>query len=96
MTLPAEGFIRRFLLHVLPKGCAKVRYYGIWSGSCRKRLGQARPLLAAAPLARDVDSLPERPAPQRLSEQSARCPYCKVGHLVPIETLYPQRRGPPC
>ena len=32
----AVQFLRRFLLHVLPRGSVKVRYYGIWSNSCRR------------------------------------------------------------
>jgi Putative transposase len=97
VTLPAVEFIRRFLQHVLPRGCAKVRYYGIWSGSCRKQLNQARALLnfplseaATAPVS--IVSLSELPVPVRLP---ARCPYCKIGQLIPIELLYPQRKVPP-
>jgi len=48
VTLPAQKFIHRFLLHVLPRGCAKVRYYGIWSPASRAQLEQARTLLSAA------------------------------------------------
>jgi len=36
MRLDIDEFIRRFLLHVLPKGFFKVRYYGIFSSGCRK------------------------------------------------------------
>jgi len=39
-TLPAMEFIGRFLQHVLPPGCTKVRYYGLWSNSCRRQLEQ--------------------------------------------------------
>jgi hypothetical protein len=49
VTLPALEFIARFLQHVLPQGCAKVRYYGIWAGSCRQQRQQVRALLSAAP-----------------------------------------------
>ena len=38
-------FIRRFLLHVLPKGFHKVRYYGLWHSSKRQLLARARVLL---------------------------------------------------
>ena len=41
-TLPAMEFIGHFLQHVLPPGCTKVRYYGLWSNSCRRQLEQAR------------------------------------------------------
>jgi Putative transposase len=58
VTVPAVEFLRRFLQHVLPSGCAKVRYYGIWSGSCRKQLNQARLLLNTPP----PKSPPHRPS----------------------------------
>jgi hypothetical protein len=34
--LPGVEFLRRFLLHVLPRGFHKVRYYGLWHPSRRK------------------------------------------------------------
>ena len=39
------AFLQRFLQHVLPRGCMKVRYYGIWSPTCRRQFDQARALL---------------------------------------------------
>ena len=38
MTLKAEEFIRRFLLHILPNGFFKIRYYGIFSNRIRKKM----------------------------------------------------------
>lgn len=38
MKLPAEEFIRRFLLHILPAGFFKIRYYGLFSSRQRKLL----------------------------------------------------------
>src|SRR5439155_12732387 len=46
---PGVEFIGRFLQHVLPRGCVKVRYYGIWSPSCRKQLDRTRKLIPAPP-----------------------------------------------
>ena len=47
MKLETDEFIRRFLLHVLPKGFFKVRYYGIFSGRHRKEnIEKAKQLLA--------------------------------------------------
>ena len=37
VTLSNEEFIRRFLMHVLPKGFQKIRYYGFLSNRCKKR-----------------------------------------------------------
>jgi hypothetical protein len=50
MTLDAEEFLRRFLLHVLPQGLCKIRYYGIMSNRNRKKmLAQCRALLGTPP-----------------------------------------------
>jgi len=35
MTLDVDEFIRRFLIHVLPKGFHRIRYYGLFAGSNR-------------------------------------------------------------
>ena len=80
MTLTADEFIRRFLLHVLPKGFHRIRHYGLLAGATRKaRLDHVRQLLGAAPLATTdapVDPPDVRPA----------CPCCG-GHMVVIETF---------
>jgi len=95
VTLPGEEFIRRFLEHVLPRGCAKVRYYGLWSGTCRKQLDQARTLLNVPRSDAADDLLLDASVPELPTTPSAHCPYCKIGHLIQIEVIYPRRRGPP-
>ena len=46
MTLEAEEFIRRFLLHVLPRGLMRIRHYGVLGNRCRKgQLSACRALL---------------------------------------------------
>ena len=48
MTLSADEFIRRFLLHVLPKGFQRIRHYGLMaSASCKTNIARARELIAA-------------------------------------------------
>ena len=43
MTLSADEFIRRFLLHVLPKGFQRIRHYGLMaSASCKTNIARAR------------------------------------------------------
>jgi hypothetical protein len=50
MTLGTDEFIRRFLLHLLPRGFHRIRHYGLLSSSARKdNLARARKLLAVAP-----------------------------------------------
>ena len=53
MTLGADEFIRRFLLHVLPKGFHRIRHYGLLaSATCKANIARARELIAA-PVAGD-------------------------------------------
>ena len=93
VTLDAQEFIRRFLRHVLPKGFVKVRSYGLWSPQAGDKLQKARSLLAPP----KVESC--TPAEITLQADSGPqpwlCPHCKIGHLVWVRELLPQRtRGP--
>jgi hypothetical protein len=56
MTLEAEEFIRRFLIHVLPDGFHRIRYFG-FLGNCHRerKLARCRELLAMAPGRSAVD-----------------------------------------
>ena len=95
-TLTGEEFIRRFLQHTLPRGCAKVRYYGIWSPSCREQLDQARALLSTSTTTNAVDSAPDTPlTEQALLSETARCPLCGIGQLLLVQVLPSQRKVPP-
>jgi len=71
MVLPAETFIRRFLLHVLPKGFNKIRFYGFWSGRVKKdlinRLQQSM-----------AEQLPEDSDDDQQQENAWVCPQCQV------------------
>jgi hypothetical protein len=90
MTLAADEFIRRFLLHTLPRGFHRIRHYGLLAGSSRKdALAHARALLEVAPA-------PEEPAGEEPSDQRLPCPYCG-GAMVIIESFAPwcQPRAPP-
>ncbi len=95
VTLPAQKFIHRFLLHTLPRGCAKVRYYGLWSPTCRAQLEQARTLLAAAATSAAVDAVPHSPPTEPLPPAApAPCPHCHLGQLFLLRVL-PRQREPP-
>lgn len=90
MTLAANEFIRRFLLHVLPTGFHRIRHYGLLAGSARKdSIALACRLLKVAPPP-DSDELddPEVYHPP--------CPHCG-GHMIVIETFtrWQQPRAPP-
>jgi hypothetical protein len=70
MTLDAVEFLRRFFLHVLPKGFVRIRHYGLLSNRFRKQLlPLARTLLAA----QDREPLPPPPLPDC---EPWHCPRC--------------------
>ena len=89
MTLTTDEFIRRFLLHVLPRGFHRIRHYGLLAGSARKdNLAQARRLLSVpAPADAGVDEAAEVRPP---------CPCCG-GRMIVIESFarWCQPRAPP-
>jgi hypothetical protein len=90
MTLGTDEFIRRFLLHVLPRGFHRIRHYGLLASSARKAsLARARELLSVAPPL--DDDAPEEPLDAR-----PPCPCCG-GHMIIIETFerWSQPRAPP-
>jgi len=93
MTLSAEEFIRRFLLHALPDGFQRIRYYGLLGNRyrqqnlarCRQLLGMTLPV--EPPLPEDY-----RDQHELLTGSSLReCPLCRRGRMVMVEMLTPHR-----
>ena len=93
MTLDAEEFIRRFLLHALPPGFQRIRHYGILASSQKKTLlALARQLLNVAlhPVAPSVSEILQTLAVFLAMTQSLRiCPVCKAGTMEIVEYLFP-------
>jgi hypothetical protein len=90
MTLGADEFIRRFLLHLLPRGFHRIRHYGLLAASARRAsLVRARELLAVAPP-------PDNDVPEEPRDTRPPCPCCG-GHMIIIETFARcgQPRAPP-
>ena len=90
MTLDAVEFIRRFLLHALPKGFQRIRHFGFLANRvrqqklslCRQLLGQAEELEAGV-----CDAASEGkpgPAPEPSDDT---CPACKIGRMHVVETI---------
>jgi hypothetical protein len=89
MTLDADEFIRRFLLHVLPKGFFKIRYFGFLAHTNKKK---------DIPLIRKLID-PEATLPEKINESISEmmlrltgidiscCPKCKKGKMIPIRKL---------
>ncbi len=90
MTLAVDEFIRRFLLHVLPKGFHRIRHYGLLASAERRtNVARARELLAAPPVL-------EAAEPVEASDHRPPCPCCG-GRMVILETFerWTQPRAPP-
>ena len=96
VTLAGGAFLQRFLQHVLPRGCTKVRSYGIWSPTCRRQLDQARALLTAlSPVPTELASIAPTPPPAASDPSPMRCPQCRTGILIRVGVLPPQRMRAP-
>src|SRR5438552_18428627 len=78
MTLAPHEFIRRFLIHVLPKGFHRIRHFGLFAkSSCADNVARARELLATA--APTIETAPGNP-------EADTCPCCG-GRMIIIETF---------
>jgi hypothetical protein len=90
MTLGANEFIRRFLLHVLPDGFQRIRYFGFLANRYRaEKLALCRQLMQMSPprATRKV-SMDYRDRYEVLTGVSLKtCPLCRCGTMVVIETF---------
>jgi len=92
MTLDAAEFIRRFLIHVLPKGFHRIRHYGLFAnGSRAENLARARELLAVSAHRAETDA-PAQDNAQESNVLALPCPCCG-GRMIIIETF--ERGGQP-
>jgi hypothetical protein len=89
MTLDADEFIRRFLLHLLPKGLIKIRYFGFLAHTNKKKdIPLIRKLI-------DADATLPQKINESISEMMLRltgidiscCPVCKKGKMIRIRKL---------
>jgi hypothetical protein len=87
MTLPAHEFIRRFLIHVLPKGLHRIRHYGLFANGKNRaaNIAHARQLLAVPQSAaqQNIDPAAVSDQPRALPTP---CPQCGA-RLIIIETF---------
>jgi Putative transposase/Transposase zinc-binding domain len=93
MSLAADEFIRRFLIHVLPAGFQRIRYYGFLGNRyrqqklalCRRLLGMQTPVQPPATSAAAKD---HRDRYEELTGRSLhQCPQCRQGQMVIVELL---------
>jgi Putative transposase/Transposase zinc-binding domain len=84
MTLATSEFIRRFLIHVLPKGFHRIRYYGLLARpSCADNIARARELLAVT-MPQDHKADADAVGPNEPTTPSHLCPCCG-GRMITIE-----------
>jgi hypothetical protein len=85
MTLHPHEFIRRFLMHVLPKGFHRIRHYGLFAnGNRADDIARARELLNVPPPVKDADK--EKPPADDPRVLPCPCPRCG-GRMIIIETF---------
>jgi hypothetical protein len=98
MSLLAEEFIRRFLLHVLPSRFHRIRYYGFLGNRYRKeKLELGRRLLGMVSPCSSESTPPEdyRDRYERLTGHSLReCPICHRGRMIVVKLLEKIRSSP--
>ena len=93
MTLAGGEFIRRFLLHVLPPGLQRIRYYGLLGNRHRQeKLAQCRQLLHMEPEASSETNV-EAPSDYRDRYEALtglslhQCPVCRRGRMINVEQI---------
>jgi Putative transposase len=99
MTIDADEFIRRFLIHTLPPGFPRIRYFGFLANCHRTaKLALCRQLLIVPvtellPQPHDCRQLLEAIT----AENANRCPRCGIGTMIRIGILprYPWPTVPP-
>ena len=88
MTLDAHEFIRRFLLHVIPKGFVRVRHSGVLANRSKGLLSKCRQLLDLNPA---VPKLAQKSIRELMLELTGiditRCPPCQKGTLALLASL---------
>jgi hypothetical protein len=99
MALTADEFIRRFLLHVLPDGFQRIRYYGFLGNRYRKQKLERCRLLLGMPEKKAPESEPSsdyRDCYEKLTGLSLwQCPVCHQGRMRIIGILESALKHPP-
>jgi len=96
LRLPAEEFIERFLLHVLPDGFKRIRHYGLLAPAAKAtKLALARQALSV-PAPDPLVTATVEEFLQRIGRaERARCPRCHEGRFVPTAVIPPLRQAAP-
>ena len=88
MTLSADEFIWRFLLHAVPAGYQRIRHYGLYANRNREsNLELSRKLLGVSCLDLLPSETQTREVLKEIVEAAATCPRCKVGKMLRVMKL---------
>lgn len=87
MTLEADEFLRRFLLHVVPRGFMRIRHFGLLANRTRRDMVRpCRDLLGQPPTEEAPPESSHALVLRLTGVDLARCPVCREGHMQ-ITTL---------
>lgn len=97
MTLQANEFIRRFLLHVLPDGFMRIRHFGFLANRCKKEnIPKCREIIGYS---EQIPETTEKNTQELMLELTGidltLCPCCKKGSMIVIEEIPAQFKGKP-
>ena len=98
LTLEAGEFIRRFLLHVLPRGFMRIRHYGLLANRAKRlKLAQARSALDQPPPPHPLQPESIEAFWRRVAQRDIhQCSHCHAGRMVIVASLHSKlARGPP-
>ena len=100
VTLDGVEFLRRFTMHILPGRFVKIRRYGVYNHTVKRRLS----LQFEAEEKPDIDTLIKQKEPPETNQERfkrltgvdpCQCPVCKTGRMVRVREL-PKIRSPVC
>jgi len=99
MTLKAEEFTRRFLLHVLPEGFVRIRHFGFLANRCKKEnVQKCRELIGSLPAGKHNSTQQPHQYLEKTTQELmldltgidiSICPRCKKGTLRIIREIFP-------
>jgi hypothetical protein len=95
MFLTGEEFLRRFCMHIQSKGFRRIRYFGIFASSNRKKLNQIRMGLNQTPFHVTQKKKWKEIIREVWNYDPCICPECRIGSMVSVEKIIPSPRPPP-
>ena len=89
MTLSGVEFLRRFAMHILPRGFVKIRYFGILTSTYREQVKS----LKSKPDIIQLTEIRQQRMVRLTGFDPCKCPKCKIGNMIPVE-IFSRIRSP--